>query len=128
MIHRVLEKLTTRSRPGFTTSSRHAHDKISQPVDQLQFCPRHVHDLFTTRSRQISTHDSFATASRQDQTAAVNVSRTSRKLGGSPALFLLVGMLIHRSPSPAMPCTLFILLAGGELRKQVALKTFTWSK
>jgi hypothetical protein len=46
---------------SFATSSQHIHDKKSQPVDQLQFCLRHVHDLFTTRSRQISTQDSFAT-------------------------------------------------------------------
>jgi hypothetical protein len=41
---------------SFTTSSRYVHDKKSQPVDQLQFCPRHVHDRF-------STHDSFVTRS-----------------------------------------------------------------
>jgi hypothetical protein len=35
VIHRVSDK--------FTTRSRQAHDKKSQPVDQLQFCLRHVH-------------------------------------------------------------------------------------
>jgi DNA topoisomerase IA len=49
VIHRVPDK--------FTTRSRQAHDKKSQPVDQLQLCPRHVHDRFL-----------LTTCSRQDQT------------------------------------------------------------
>jgi hypothetical protein len=52
---------------SFTTSSRHVHDKKSQPVDQLQFCPRHVHDLFTTRSRQISANEWFLLTTRSRQ-------------------------------------------------------------
>jgi hypothetical protein len=46
VIHRVPDKFTT----------RHVHDKKSQPVDQLQNLSA-PHDLFTTRSRLV--HDRF---------------------------------------------------------------------
>jgi hypothetical protein len=37
--------------------SRLVHNKKSQPVDQLQFCPRHVHDSFTTDFYSRLVHD-----------------------------------------------------------------------
>jgi hypothetical protein len=65
VIYRVPDKLTTRSR----------HDKKSKPVDQLQFCPQHVHDLFAT--------DFYSNMFD----LVVNLSRTSREVG-SPTLGL----------------------------------------
>jgi hypothetical protein len=59
VIHRVPDKLRL-VHDKLTTRLRQVHDKESQPVDQLQFCPRHVHDLFTTSSRLV--RDTFTTA------------------------------------------------------------------
>jgi hypothetical protein len=59
VIHRVPDKFTT-SLPQvyhkFTTSSRHVHDKKSQPVDQLQFCLRFTTDFYSRLVRDKIKH------------------------------------------------------------------------
>jgi hypothetical protein len=59
VIHRVPNK--------FTTHSRHVHDKLMTKNLSRWISFNFVRDTFTTRSRQISTHDSFAPGTRQDK-------------------------------------------------------------